>query len=201
MERASFAAIQFASGTSVVLELAAALAEADRKADASTPRRGVILAGWSGEELGLVGSSHFVNNPVLPLEKIVAYFNFDMVGRLRDNKLIVTSIIPENDPCEPGGNSVIYEINKCTGGRLATPQFDINNDGIIDALDLDDDGDGIDTVDELGATCASGSDPVFGQPLDVVPNKARDAKVRRALSNSFGFGGQNVSLVIAAEPA
>src|SRR5436190_14302669 len=38
-------------------------------------------------------------------------------------------------------------------------------------------------------------------PLDVVPNTARDAKVRYALSNSFGFGGQNVSLVMSREPA
>jgi 3-oxoacyl-[acyl-carrier-protein] synthase II len=38
-------------------------------------------------------------------------------------------------------------------------------------------------------------------PLDVVPNAARDAKVRHALSNSFGFGGQNVSLVLGREPA
>jgi 3-oxoacyl-[acyl-carrier-protein] synthase II len=37
-------------------------------------------------------------------------------------------------------------------------------------------------------------------PLDVVPNKARDAKMRHAISNSFGFGGQNVSLVIGREP-
>ena len=38
-------------------------------------------------------------------------------------------------------------------------------------------------------------------PLDVVPNEARDAKVRHAISNSFGFGGQNVSLVMGREPA
>ncbi|HEV7264956.1 MAG TPA: beta-ketoacyl-ACP synthase [Falsiroseomonas sp.] len=37
--------------------------------------------------------------------------------------------------------------------------------------------------------------------LDVVPNVAREAKVGHILSNSFGFGGQNVCLVLSAEPA
>lgn len=38
-------------------------------------------------------------------------------------------------------------------------------------------------------------------PLDVVPNTCREAKVQNVLSNSFGFGGQNASLVLSAEPA
>jgi len=42
--------------------------------------------------------------------------------------------------------------------------------------------------------------PDPGIALDVVPNTARDARVNRAISNSFGFGGQNVCLVMTREP-
>lgn len=80
-----------ASGTAVVLDLARTLSEAYQKQPENF-RRGVIFALWSGEELGLIGSTHFVNDPVVPLEKVAAYINFDMVGRLRDNKLILQGV-------------------------------------------------------------------------------------------------------------
>ena len=80
-----------ASGTAVVLELAITLSEAYQKHPEKF-RRGIIFALWSGEELGLIGSTHFVNEPVVSLDKVTAYINFDMVGRLRDNKLILQGV-------------------------------------------------------------------------------------------------------------
>ena len=79
-----------ASGTALVLRLAQLLAQAEVR------RRGIVFALWSGEELGLVGSSRFVANPPLPLGKVVAYLNFDMVGRLRDNRLILQGVGSSN---------------------------------------------------------------------------------------------------------
>ena len=75
-----------ASGVAVVLELAGALAQVQARP------RNVMFAFWSGEELGLIGSSWFVDEPTLPLEDIVAYLNFDMVGRLRDNRLSLQGV-------------------------------------------------------------------------------------------------------------
>ena len=71
-----------ASGTSAVLAIAQLLSTQPR-------RRNVILALWSAEEIGLVGSNAFVTTPPVPIEQLAAYFNFDMVGRMQDNKLIV----------------------------------------------------------------------------------------------------------------
>ncbi len=80
-----------ASGTSVILELAAKLQQ-QKQTNPEQFQRGVIFAFWSGEELGLIGSSYFADNPLVPLNAISAYLNFDMVGRLRDNKLSLQGI-------------------------------------------------------------------------------------------------------------
>jgi len=80
-----------ASGVSAVLELAANLA-AERAKNPAAFTRGVVFSFWSGEELGLIGSSQFAEKPTLPLSNVVAYLNFDMVGRLRENKLTLQGI-------------------------------------------------------------------------------------------------------------
>lgn len=69
---------------------AAGLIELARWFGARPPmRRGVLLMAFSGEEFGLLGSFHYVENPRLPLEKAVAMVNMDMIGRLRDDRLLV----------------------------------------------------------------------------------------------------------------
>ena len=72
-----------ASGSAAVLAVAEALARQKVR------RRHVAIALWSAEELGLIGSHAFVNAPPVPLAGIAAYLNFDMVGRMQDNKLAV----------------------------------------------------------------------------------------------------------------
>ena len=80
-----------ASGVAWVMELAASLAQ-ERAAHPEKFPRGIIFACWSGEEIGLIGSAAFCEHPPVPLNKIVAYLNADMVGRLRDNKLTIQGV-------------------------------------------------------------------------------------------------------------
>jgi aminopeptidase YwaD len=51
-----------------------------------------VFVTFSGEEMGLLGSEYFVANSPLPLDSAVAMVNFDMVGRLREDKLIVYGV-------------------------------------------------------------------------------------------------------------
>ena len=74
-----------ASGVAAVLAAGAELAGRDRA-------RGVVLAFWSGEEIGLLGSQEFVNAGPVPMDEVAAYVNFDMVGRMRNNTLTVQGL-------------------------------------------------------------------------------------------------------------
>lgn len=49
--------------------------------------------------------------------------------------LVASSVIPVDDPCQPGGRGYINAVNPYTGGRLEKAFFDVNNDGKIDAAD------------------------------------------------------------------
>ena len=71
-----------ASGTAAVLALAETLSKQPR-------RRNVVFALWSAEEIGLVGSAAFAAMPPVPLNQLAAYINFDMVGRMQNNRLVV----------------------------------------------------------------------------------------------------------------
>lgn len=71
--------------------VAAVLAAGSRLRDMRTDRR-IVLAFWSGEELGVLGSADFVKNGPLATSEIAAYLNFDMVGRARDNKISVQAV-------------------------------------------------------------------------------------------------------------
>ena len=74
-----------ASGVATILEIA-------RRLRAHPPKRSVAIVAFSGEELGLLGSQYFVDHPPFALDSVQAMLNFDMVGRLRDDKLMVFGV-------------------------------------------------------------------------------------------------------------
>jgi hypothetical protein len=76
-----------ASGVAGLLELARTFAEERRSV-----RRTMVFIAFGGEEEGLLGSSYYVRNPALPLAQTVAMINLDMVGRMKENKLIVGGV-------------------------------------------------------------------------------------------------------------
>jgi Zn-dependent M28 family amino/carboxypeptidase len=75
-----------ASGTAGVIELAEAFSQPGAR-----PRRSLIFLTVSGEEKGLWGSRHFVDQPPVSIKKIVTALNFDMIGRFQDSVLVGAS--------------------------------------------------------------------------------------------------------------
>ena len=72
------------SGTVSLLELARRFGARKEK-----PSRRLVFIAFTAEERGLIGSNYYVKHPVFPLKDTIAMFNMDMVGRLRNEKLIV----------------------------------------------------------------------------------------------------------------
>jgi Peptidase family M28/PA domain/PDZ domain len=101
-----FGADDNASGSAAVLAAGAALAAAPR-------HRNVLLAFWSGEELGLLGSAAFIARPQVPLDQLAAYLNFDMVGRMQDNKLTIQAV-----GTSPAWGKIIEQTNVLAGFDL-----------------------------------------------------------------------------------
>ena len=76
-----------ASGTAGVLELARLFTSQRPK-----PKRTIVFMCFSGEEEGLLGSNYYVNHPITPLANTVAMINMDMIGRMKDRKLIIGGV-------------------------------------------------------------------------------------------------------------
>jgi aminopeptidase YwaD len=74
-----------ATGTVGVLELAEAFAESGVKT-----RRSILFVLFDAEEKGLYGSMYFVENPPVPLQRIAAMINMDMIGYVRDNRMSIS---------------------------------------------------------------------------------------------------------------
>jgi len=68
-----------ASGVAGIIEIAERI-----NLDQTKPGRSVVVVAFGAEEMGLLGSAYFVEHPIIDMDKVVAMFNFDMIGRLND---------------------------------------------------------------------------------------------------------------------
>lgn len=88
-----------ASGTAGLLELAEYFT-------ANPPNKSLLFLAFSGEEIGLLGSQHFVDYPTVELDKVIAMINMDMIGRLNEGKLMIFGT-----GTSPGWEEILREAN------------------------------------------------------------------------------------------
>ena len=98
-----------ASGTAAVMALARAFASAPR-----APRT-LVFAAFAGEEMGLLGSTHFVRAPPSHSATTVLMVNLDMVGRLRDGKVHVGGV--------DSGDTLRTWVTDAARGLALTPEL------------------------------------------------------------------------------
>ena len=101
------------SGTVAIMSIARAFAQGPR------PKRSVLFVWHAGEENGLLGSEYNADYPVVPLEKIVAQLNMDMVGRNRndDPKQANTVLVVGSDRI----STELHNINEDANASLPKP--------------------------------------------------------------------------------
>jgi hypothetical protein len=76
-----------ASGVAGMLELARLFSR-----DGARLKRTLVFIAFSGEEEGLLGSNYYVNHPIVPLGQTVAMINMDMIGRMKENRLMIGGV-------------------------------------------------------------------------------------------------------------
>lgn len=80
-----------ASGSAGIILLGDMLKKLYDAEPAETPLRTIVFIGFSAEESGLNGSRFYAENPIYPIKDTVLMMNFDMIGRIVDNRLAVTA--------------------------------------------------------------------------------------------------------------
>jgi hypothetical protein len=81
-----------ASGSAGILLLAEKLAASYAQLPEGTDARSVLFIAFSAEESGLHGSRYYVDHPIAPLEKHALMVNFDMIGRITNDRLRVSGV-------------------------------------------------------------------------------------------------------------
>jgi hypothetical protein len=74
-----------ASGTAGLLELAEYFSE-------NRPETDLLFLAFSGEEMGLLGSQYYVDNPTVELENTLAMINMDMIGRMNNDRMMIFGV-------------------------------------------------------------------------------------------------------------
>jgi hypothetical protein len=186
-----------ASGTSAVLEIADYFINRDPR-----PRHSIVFVTFAGEELGLLGSSYYVEHPAVPLSDTMAMINMDMVGRISGNRLYVggtgtspgfQKLVENANQSDPAAH---FELSYSASGYGASDHmsFTVHSVPVLfffsglhsDYHKPSDTWDKIDSVDgarvvELVADSASSIDQLDGKPEYV--------RVAEPASPAMGGGG------------
>jgi hypothetical protein len=162
-----------ASGVAAVLRIGELLTGSERP-------RNVVLALWSGEELGLLGSAAFLEQDLVPPADIAAYVNFDMVGRMRDDRLLVYAT--GTSPVWP---ELLEQTNATAGFDLQlTPDPYLPTDSVV-----------FDRVDVPTLSFFTGPHEDYHRPTDTA-----DRIDTRDLERLAHFGAALVSRIAALDP-